>query len=437
MESSNEVNPHFLNHVIAAGEQRNIEASEDIYAGNGMKLLAKGARVDTSTRERLLEHKLKKPLEETVTISQAVSSQSLAQVAERMIEAHPILRALYTSAENPLKLIDGLVLPPQARSLLTVFGEHGPNKLEHAVVASLLAMGLAHKLESAATGKQRVLCVAGLMHDVGELYIDPSYLQRGAQLSPTQWKHVAAHPVIANRLLKDMPQLGLPVSTAILTHHERLDGFGYPRGLRADQIPIESQLLAVSEILCGLLEISATPVQHAEVALKLVPGEFNRKIIDAVAALTRQCEGKETGAVTMPAIEDTRLDLERITHTVAAIEAFKVPLAEEMGKAPAAYKVLLDSTIARIDAICRALSSTGLDPAGYMTLLDGLERDPVMQLEVVLIVREIRWRLRELQRELKLRLESVNPKDLAMLRQIVDQLSAEPQAPVAPSAVPA
>lgn len=60
------VNPHYLDHMVHTAERQELQASEDIIAGNGMKLLAKGARIDAAIRDRLLDHKLTKPLEECV-----------------------------------------------------------------------------------------------------------------------------------------------------------------------------------------------------------------------------------------------------------------------------------------------------------------------------------------------------------------------------------
>ena len=74
MAGENEVNPHYLEHVIATGLTREVEVSEDIYAHNGMKLLAKGARVNGDTRDRLLEHKLLKPLEDCLEITGGVTA---------------------------------------------------------------------------------------------------------------------------------------------------------------------------------------------------------------------------------------------------------------------------------------------------------------------------------------------------------------------------
>jgi hypothetical protein len=63
-DDSGPANPHYVDHVVATAAARGIEACEHIVASNGTKLVAKGTRIDAQMRERLLQHKLSKPLEE-------------------------------------------------------------------------------------------------------------------------------------------------------------------------------------------------------------------------------------------------------------------------------------------------------------------------------------------------------------------------------------
>jgi len=70
--TGSDVNPHFLDHVLAASETHEVQASEDILERSGIKLLAKGARVDAVLRDRLLDHKLRKPLEQCLEVADGV-----------------------------------------------------------------------------------------------------------------------------------------------------------------------------------------------------------------------------------------------------------------------------------------------------------------------------------------------------------------------------
>jgi hypothetical protein len=95
------VNPHYLDHVVATAATHDVEASEDILAGNGIKLLAKGARIDPAVRDRLLEHKLRKPLEDCVQVVGGVVPERFGPIADELLGQHPLLAAVCSNERAP------------------------------------------------------------------------------------------------------------------------------------------------------------------------------------------------------------------------------------------------------------------------------------------------------------------------------------------------
>ena len=92
----------------------------------------------------------------------------------------------------------------------------------------------------------RVLARAGLMHDIGKLGIPQAVLGKESPLSESEWMLMRAHPEMGLTLLDRAGQSSREV-LAVLYHHERLDGTGYPYGLKADGIPIEARIVAVAD----------------------------------------------------------------------------------------------------------------------------------------------------------------------------------------------
>ena len=95
------------------------------------------------------------------------------------------------------------------------------------------------------TTELRVLARAGLLHDVGKLGIPDEVLCKGAPLDEAEWALMRSHPEIGLSLLgrgRSRREL-----LAVLYHHERLDGSGYPYGLKGDAIPIEARVVAVAD----------------------------------------------------------------------------------------------------------------------------------------------------------------------------------------------
>lgn len=113
---------------------------------------------------------------------------------------------------------------------------------------------------SMSASELRVLARAGLMHDIGKLGIPASVLDKHSPLDESEWVLMRAHPEMGLTLLDRAGQSSREV-LAVLYHHERLDGSGYPYGLKAESIPIEARIVAVADTYDALT--SDRPYRHA------------------------------------------------------------------------------------------------------------------------------------------------------------------------------
>ena len=92
----------------------------------------------------------------------------------------------------------------------------------------------------------RVLARSGLLHDIGKLGIPDAILQKNGALSASEWEVMKTHPEIALAILGRVGHFKREL-LAVLYHHERMDGSGYPHGLVAEAIPIEARIVAVAD----------------------------------------------------------------------------------------------------------------------------------------------------------------------------------------------
>lgn len=90
------------------------------------------------------------------------------------------------------------------------------------------------------------LRVAGKLHDIGKISLDATLLNKAAPLNDTEWIQMKKHPETGYRLLGTCSEF-YNVADIILAHHERIDGTGYPRGLKGEEINWKSRILAVAE----------------------------------------------------------------------------------------------------------------------------------------------------------------------------------------------
>jgi len=98
----------------------------------------------------------------------------------------------------------------------------------------------------------RNLYTAALLHDIGKISVPSSLLLKDGPLTKPEQQIIATHPIISARILKNFKELA-HLSYAVLYHHERMDGSGYPEGLVGNSIPEESRIIAVVDVFEALI----------------------------------------------------------------------------------------------------------------------------------------------------------------------------------------
>jgi PAS domain S-box-containing protein len=92
------------------------------------------------------------------------------------------------------------------------------------------------------------LRMAGLIHDLGKINVPAEILSKPGRINEIEFNIIRYHPQICHDILKTI-ELPWPVAKIVLQHHERLDGSGYPQGLKGDQIMLEAKILAVADVV--------------------------------------------------------------------------------------------------------------------------------------------------------------------------------------------
>ncbi|MBT9458433.1 MAG: HD domain-containing protein [Burkholderiaceae bacterium] len=420
-----EVNQHYLDHVVTASASHEVEVTQDIVTRNGMKLLAKGSRVDAEVRDRLLQHKLSRPLEDCVAVAGGISGEQIRDAAQALLDRHPLLAALGSDAraQSVALSLGGLKLAPPMQSLLTVYAEHQPDRLAHCVGVALLAMSLGRRLRPGDIDSHRLLATAGLLHDVGELYIAPAYLQRGTELQLDQWKHIASHPVSGHHVLREMEGAGQAIAELVLSHHERLDGFGYPRGLAAEQLSIDAQILACAEWLMGLIEAGSSPVAHASVATRLMPGEFSETLLQVLRVAGRASDETSHLADEGRSLHEVLPRAIRVAEVLQRFRDLRLLIQARLDDATPELSAMLALCSQRMQQLQASFSSAGLDLHGPQHVVHELAaQDPELEIEVVALVREFSWRMRELKRAALLRSGLMSTTDQALVQELIGLL---------------
>jgi putative nucleotidyltransferase with HDIG domain len=88
----------------------------------------------------------------------------------------------------------------------------------------------------------------GIIHDIGKINIPNEILNKVTKLNKSEVEIIRSHPITGYEIIKDLRFMS-PVEKIILQHHERVNGSGYPYGLRKDEIMIEAKIIAVADVI--------------------------------------------------------------------------------------------------------------------------------------------------------------------------------------------
>jgi putative nucleotidyltransferase with HDIG domain len=173
-----------------------------------------------------------------------------------------------------------------AEAFAGIVDAKSPYTAQHCAGVAEIADGMASTM-GVDDATRRLLRRAALLHDVGKLGVSNRILDKPGALSDGEWGAVRRHPRLSMIILRAVPALA-PVARLSATHHERLDGSGYPYGLTAGELKLPDRILQVADVTDALT--SERPYREA-----LSPDEG--------LAIMRYDAGKRLDATAFAAVE--------------------------------------------------------------------------------------------------------------------------------------
>jgi HD-GYP domain-containing protein (c-di-GMP phosphodiesterase class II) len=173
-------------------------------------------------------------------------------------------------------------------SLVSALNAKDPTTRDHTERCSWYATELARDLglNEEATS---ILELASLLHDIGKLVVPDEVLGKPGPLDSDEWELMRKHPSSARHILSQMDSVSDAVP-AIVHHHERYDGTGYPDGLAGEDIPLASRILTVTDAFDAMTSDrpyrQAMPIEEALEELKSnASTQFDPDIVEAFVSL--------------------------------------------------------------------------------------------------------------------------------------------------------
>jgi len=285
--------------------------------------------------------------------------------------------------------VRAIVPNPTELMLFSVMHHCGRAMFEHAAMVTAVALA-AGDVAGMHPDLRRPLARAALLHDVGELYFPQAIFTRFPAASASQVREQRSHAVMGGQVAVELARSGKLVGDLIAQSHERLDGWGYPLGLKVAELSLPAQALLFAEAMLRSIEFDANGLRRAAVAARLVPGEFPRQMVDWIVRCGNSRPAHTlapgfTGAIALglyqahSVLTRTRLLLERpdSRHETTAVQL-------------AAARWLT-----AVQALLDELRRTGVDSA-LACRMDIEPQDELEEIELGVLAQELLYRVREL-----------------------------------------
>jgi len=190
------------------------------------------------------------------------------------------LQHSYKKLEGTLDgVIQAMAQTVEIRDRHTAGHQRRVTELAHAIASEL---GLSGE-------RARAVRIAGLLHDLGKITIPTEILSKPGRLTDMEFAIIRTHPRAAYEILKSI-DFPWPVADIVVQHHERMDGSGYPSGLKGDQSTLEARILAVADVVEAMASHRPyRPALGVDRALKEIIGNrgrlYDSQVVDACLAV--------------------------------------------------------------------------------------------------------------------------------------------------------
>jgi putative nucleotidyltransferase with HDIG domain len=164
------------------------------------------------------------------------------EIVAEYINKNQLCLVINQCPENSNELIYSLV-----NNMGSLISYIDPYKKNHGKKVANIAFKIGKEL-NLPLSKLNILKEAGLIHDIGLLAIPTQILNKPEKINKPEYEVIKEHPIIGYNIVKKT-KLDEEIAKIVLQHHERIDGSGYPEGLKKNRILFEAQILAVADVL--------------------------------------------------------------------------------------------------------------------------------------------------------------------------------------------
>ncbi|MEI7430832.1 MAG: HD domain-containing phosphohydrolase [Betaproteobacteria bacterium] len=420
---------HYVRSVVTLGDSRDVYTNQAIFTSKKIKLVEKGTKIDSSLYDRLVSHKLIPKIDDCLSVENGITSESLRKYAQDLLDKDPgmaVLSRQRSIRERMLNAFSDINLLAPLAFKLTVASTQRPEVFDHSIRVALISLYLGRKSAFFSGKEMASLATAAVFHDLGILHVSRELMQPGRRLGESERHHLYAHPITGFMILSEYPEYHPDISRTVFEHHERLDGSGYPRGLKEDEICFGAQILMLAEVVNTVFE--RTPASQSlaklSILLRMNLKKFNSDICNNLVTILNDIKNDvpvvndESRPFAEPAKLKSRLI--EVSQIFQDWKSASLCVSDNSGKhSPDSLWSIIDVRIADLK---RTLLPTGFDLEQPETLVDILRGDPEALSELDILIGETRWQLAEIIYEVHRRISDMTESLAALQPSIVSWL---------------
>ncbi|QSX37398.1 HD-GYP domain-containing protein [Shewanella sedimentimangrovi] len=240
----------------------------------GLKPKAEAPKVArTKVSRNLQQTQAKKILSEAKDLVRKVMSETFGGKA---IEVTPF----ETLADS---MLESIMLDADAFKCVSALRDKDAYLLEHSINVAFLLVTFGRHLKLDRNVLKQ-LAIGGLLHDIGKIKVDNRVLHKPGKLTPEEFEHMKLHQVYAQEIIQQSQGLSQVSKDVCLMHHEKLDGRGYPRGLKGDELPLHGRMSCIVDIFDALTATrcykeAMSPAAAFKILLSLTPFHLDTDLV--------------------------------------------------------------------------------------------------------------------------------------------------------------
>lgn len=389
---------YFLRAVTQMADSEEVIAGAAIYADSGLKLLDAGSRISSHSYERLTQHRLATAIDDQLRVRNAVDIRSL-QAQVHVLTGSTALGQLlqrYLGAQHYLLLeaLRHMPWPARASFKLTVMRHQLPDLYVHSVLMMMCTVCLAVQ-EKLSLDDCAELAAAALLHDVGMLFMPSHWSNRHYKLSPAERKQLTTHSTMAMLVVRSVQVYSARVEEAVLQHHERADGSGYPGHAKGPEISRWGHILMVAEVVSAFFcKFEDMPGQRLSLMLRMNHNRFDAGLMQHIHALLAHQQQEQSAPSTLRTAH-TGAEVRQVIATLGAAMQHWVVCKRQL---PDRWQALPHARACvyvdmRMQALEQSLAESGSHPRQQADWLKIFAEFPSSMAELVLINKEALWQV--------------------------------------------